>query len=215
MALQLYSLCERSIVSISAGKYWSAAVTAAGDVYMWDGKKGMDKPPVPTRLHGVKRATSISVGETHLLIVGSLYHPTYPASQGTKPQNLKSDIKEEMETLDEGFLLDDIVTDENLSSAQIDDPIHRPVPSLKSLCEKVAAESIVEPRNAIQLLEIADSLEADGLRKHCEVLYWHQTAVFMNDVLASDLVQVNIFSSDLNSGFQGNSFQYVLQLSVR
>jgi hypothetical protein len=46
----------------------------------------------------------------------------------------------------------------------------RIVPSLKSLCEKVAAECIVEPRNAIQLLEIADSLGAEDLKKYCEVM---------------------------------------------
>nr|KJB29265.1 hypothetical protein B456_005G091800 [Gossypium raimondii] len=51
---QLYSLCEKTIVSISAGKYWAATATAIGDVYMWDGKKSMDKPPFATRLHRVK-----------------------------------------------------------------------------------------------------------------------------------------------------------------
>ncbi|PPD95795.1 hypothetical protein GOBAR_DD07184 [Gossypium barbadense] len=51
---QLYSLCEKTIVSISAGKYWAATATAIGDVYMLDGKKSMDKPPVATRLHRVK-----------------------------------------------------------------------------------------------------------------------------------------------------------------
>ncbi|KAK9290069.1 hypothetical protein L1049_008233 [Liquidambar formosana] len=126
---QLYSLCGRNMVSISAGKYWTAAVTSTGDVYTWDGKNGKDKPPVATRLHGVKRATSVSVGETHLLIVGSLYHP---------------------------------------STIQNDDAGSRPVPSLKNLCEKVAAECLVEPRNVIQLLEIADSLGADDLKKYCE-----------------------------------------------
>lgn len=75
---QLYALCGRPIGSISAGKYWTAAVTTTGDVYMWDAKKGKDEPPVATRLHGVKRATSVSVGETHLLIISSLYHPLYP-----------------------------------------------------------------------------------------------------------------------------------------
>lgn len=54
------------MVSISAGKYWIASVTACGDVCMWDGKKRKDEPPLVTRLHGVKRATLVSVGETHL-----------------------------------------------------------------------------------------------------------------------------------------------------
>ncbi|TYH37546.1 hypothetical protein ES332_D12G048600v1 [Gossypium tomentosum] len=51
---QLYSLSEKTIISISAGKYWAATATAINDVYMWDGKKSMDKPPVATQLHRVK-----------------------------------------------------------------------------------------------------------------------------------------------------------------
>ncbi|KAL2329553.1 hypothetical protein Fmac_017134 [Flemingia macrophylla] len=53
--LELYSLCGRNMVSISAGKYWTPPVKATGDFYMWDGKKGKDKPFVATRWHGVKK----------------------------------------------------------------------------------------------------------------------------------------------------------------
>ncbi|TYI57036.1 hypothetical protein E1A91_D11G252000v1 [Gossypium mustelinum] len=56
---QLYSLCEKTIVSISACKYGAATATAIGDVYMWDGKKSMEKPPVATRLHRVKGKRSL------------------------------------------------------------------------------------------------------------------------------------------------------------
>ncbi|KAG5556292.1 hypothetical protein RHGRI_006787 [Rhododendron griersonianum] len=163
---QLFSLCGRNIVSISAGKYWTAAVTATGDVYMWDEKKGKDKPPIATRLHGVKRATS--VGETHLLIVGSLYHPVYPANVAKNPQKLKLNVREESEEFDEDFLFNDMESNNLLSTIQKDDFGQRPIPSLKGLCEKVAADFLVEPRNAMQLLEIADSLGAEDLRKHCE-----------------------------------------------
>ena len=156
-------------MSISAGKYWIAAITATGDVYMWDGKKGKDKLPVASRLHGVKRATSVSVGETHLLIVGSLYHPVYPPNVAENPQKLKLNVRDKPEEFDEDFMFNDLESINLLSTVQKDDCGHRPIPSLKSLCEKVAAECLVEPRNAIQLLEIADSLEANDLRKHCEV----------------------------------------------
>lgn len=135
---QLFSLCGRNIVSISAGKYWTAAVTATGDVYMWDEKKGKDKPPIATRLHGVKRATS--VGETHLLIVGSLYHPVYPANVAKNPQKLKRNVREESEEFDEDFLFNDMESNNLLSTIQKDDFGQRPIPSLKGLCEKVAAD---------------------------------------------------------------------------
>lgn len=173
---QLYSLCGNNVVSISAGKYWTAAVTAMGDVYMWDGKKGKDKPPAVTRLHGVKRATSVSVGETHLLIVGSLYHPTYPSTVDKSPPKRTLQVGDEIEELDEDFMFDDVQSNRMSFAVQKDDFGRKPVPSLKSLCEKVAAESLVEPRNAIQMLEIADSLGARNLRKHCEVL--SMTVVF-------------------------------------
>lgn len=135
---------------------------------MWDGKNGKDKPPILTRLHGLKRASSVSVGETHLLIIDSLYHPVYPPNMAKGPQKQKSNVSEELEEFSEYLMTNDMescnqlpTTDEN-SGKMI-------IPSLKSLCEKVAAENLVEPRNAIQVLEIADSLEADGLRKYCEV----------------------------------------------
>lgn len=162
-------LSGRNIVSISSGKYWTAAVTATGDVYMWDGKKGKDKPPIATQLHGVKRATSVSVGETHLLIVGSLYHPVYTPNVVKSPHKLELNVRDESEEFDEDFIFDDMESNNLSSTIQKDDSGRRPIPSLKSLCEKVAAECMVEPRNAMQLLEIADSLGANDLRKHCEV----------------------------------------------
>ncbi|KAF5184248.1 E3 ubiquitin-protein ligase herc2 [Thalictrum thalictroides] len=165
---QLYSMCGRSLVSISAGKYWTAAASSTGDIYMWDGKKGQGEPPIATRLHGVKRATSVSVGETHLLIVCALYHPVYPPKLARSLEKLRVEIKDEFEELEEGFMFDDINDKKVLTTLQKEDDDKRPVPSLKSLCEQAAAESLVEPRNAIQLLEIADSMGADELRKHCE-----------------------------------------------
>ncbi|KAG8478870.1 hypothetical protein CXB51_028722 [Gossypium anomalum] len=164
---QLYSLCGKKMVSISAGKYWAAAATATGDVYMWDGKQSRDKPPIATRLHGVKRATSVSVGETHLLTIGSLYHPVYPPSMPKSDKAPKLKVNDEVEEFDEECMFDDLESS-NITSAHKNDSEQKPIPSLKSLCEKVAAECLVEPRNAIQLLEIADSLGADDLKKHCE-----------------------------------------------
>lgn len=135
---------------------------------MWDGKNGNDKPPIVTRLHGVKKGTSVSVGETHMLIVGSLYHPVYPPNVANNPQKLKLSIRDEAGEFDD-LMFDDVESNNLLTPIEKYDSEHKPIPSLKGLCEKVAAECLVEPRNAIQLLEIADSLEAHDLKKHCEV----------------------------------------------
>ncbi|XP_028766863.1 uncharacterized protein LOC114724637 [Neltuma alba] len=165
---QLYAISGRNMVSISAGKYWTAAVTTTGDVYMWDGKEGKEKPPVVTRLHGVKRATSVSVGETHLLIVASLYHPGYPLDVTKTSQELKLNHKDDVEEITEDILFQDLESDNMTYCIQKDNFGKRIVPSLKSLCEKVVAEYLVEHRNAIQFLEIADALGASDLKKYCE-----------------------------------------------
>ncbi|ERM93597.1 uncharacterized protein LOC18421552 [Amborella trichopoda] len=165
---QLYSMCGRSVVSISAGKFWTAAVTTSGDVYVWDGKKFKDEAPVPSRLHGVKRATSVAVGETHLLVTCALYSPDYipKPDEDAMPERLTGDVEE----LDEDFVFSE---DNSMGQKEVGmdkNGLLRSTPTLKCLCEKVAADFLLEPRNSIQLLEIADALEADSLRKHCEDL---------------------------------------------
>uniref|UniRef100_A0A1D1XD86 Inhibitor of Bruton tyrosine kinase n=1 Tax=Anthurium amnicola TaxID=1678845 RepID=A0A1D1XD86_9ARAE len=165
---QMYSLCGRSIVSISAGKYWTSAVTMTGDVYLWDGKKYKDETPIPTRLHGIKRAISVSVGETHLLIVCALYHPIYRSKSEVDSQKQKLEFGDETDELGEDFIFNGMQSEKEIRTIREDDFINKPIASLKSLCEKAAAEFLVEPRNAIQILEIADSLEANDLRAHCE-----------------------------------------------
>ncbi|KAL6575179.1 hypothetical protein OROMI_012464 [Orobanche minor] len=180
---QLFMLCGRGILGISSGKYWSAAVTVTGDIYTWDGRKEKDDPPNPTRLHGVKKATSVSLGETHLLFVSSLYHPGYLSSIAGSSQKLN--VRDELGELREGFMFDDVESEDVLFNMQKDDnptpaaSISRnffeknSIPSLKSLCEKMAADHLVEPRNVIQLLEIADTLGADNLKRHCEEIAIH------------------------------------------
>lgn len=165
----MHSLCRRNVFGISSGKYWTAAVTTTGDVYMWDGKKCKNVVPVLTRLPGIKHVTSACVGETHLLAVCSLYHPAYLPALESNHQSSILKANDDIDDLDEELLFGDIQPDFSEPVLQNKNEVCKPVPTLKSLCEKVAAEFLVEPRNAIQLLEIADSLEAEDLRKHCEV----------------------------------------------
>lgn len=122
-----------------------------------------------TRLHGVKRATLVSVGETHLLVISSLYHPPYSLETVYNHKDLQSNLTDE---LDEDFTFNDKGSDEVSLSIHKENVESKSVPSLKSRCEKVAAESLLEPRSTLQLLEVADSLGAHDLRKHCEVLMY-------------------------------------------
>ncbi|KAG2631819.1 hypothetical protein PVAP13_2NG048800 [Panicum virgatum] len=165
---QIFSMCGRNIVSISAGKYWTAVATSTGDVFMWDAKKRKDETPLFTRVHGVKRATSVCVGETHMLVLSSIYHPEYPPKPKIQVIKSMSEWNSGMEELDEDILFNDVQPDSGLSGSCSE--MSKGIPSLKSLCEKVAVEYLLEPKNAIQLLEVADSLEAKELKKHCEDL---------------------------------------------
>ncbi|KAM0848563.1 hypothetical protein ACQ4PT_054310 [Festuca glaucescens] len=163
---QIFSMCGRNVVSISAGKYWTALATSTGDVFMCDAKKRKEETPMFTRVNGVKRASSVCVGETHMLVLSSIYHPEYPPKP--KIQDKKSSIEWSgmMEELDEDILFNDVQPETDPAGNNC--AMNKGIPSLKSLCEKVAIQYIMEPKNAIQLLEVADSLEAKELKKHCE-----------------------------------------------
>lgn len=101
------------------------------------------------------------------MIVSSLYHPLRPCINN--PQRVIQKARSELDELNEGFAFDDLESSEGLPALEKDIENHN-VPSLKDLCEKTAIEYIADPRNSIQLLEIADSLGADNLKKHCEVI---------------------------------------------
>ena len=163
---QIFSMCGRNVVSISAGKYWTALATSTGDVFMCDAKKRKDETPVFTRVNGVKRASSVCVGETHMLVLSSIYHPEYPPKPKIQSKKPSSEWSGVMEELDEDILFTDVQPETDLSVTNSE--MSKGIPSLKSLCEKVAIQHIMEPKNAIQLLEVADSLEAKELKKHCE-----------------------------------------------
>lgn len=110
----------------------------------------------------------MSVGETHLLIVSSLYYPLRHCINN--PQKATQKARNDLDELNEGFSFDDLESSEGLPTMEKEDMISHNIPSLKDLCEKAAIQHMVDPRNAIQLLEIADSLGADNLKKHCEVI---------------------------------------------
>ncbi|XP_006657475.1 uncharacterized protein LOC102715316 isoform X2 [Oryza brachyantha] len=163
---QMFSMCGTNVVNISAGKYWTALATSGGDVFMCDAKKLKDEIPMFTRVHGVKRATSVCVGETHMLVLSSIYHPEYPPKPKIQGKKAILEWNGGMEELDEDVMFNDVQSDSGISVGN--SVIRKGAPSLKSLCEKVAIEHIMEPKNAIQLLEVAESLEAKELKKHCE-----------------------------------------------
>lgn len=169
-------------VAVAAGKYRTAVATTTGNVYVWDGEGKADVRPSPVRVHGAKHITKLSVGETHSLAIASLYAPTY----STKPVNelpaVSKATGEGEESADEDA---DVEEGSETLGAVAPSRVDEGVPSLKDLCQKVVADSIVEPKNALQLLEFADSLGADHLKRYCEVKSSYFINLFNLSLLSS------------------------------
>lgn len=166
---QLYSMTSSNVVSVSAGKYWTAIATSTGDVYAWDGHKYKGDAPVLQRIHGIKHVTSVSVGETHFLAVSTNYIPKYTPKRFEEIHTATKEHCEEDEIEDDDATSNDCQNGSKGGECG-SDKLEKIVPSLKDLCQKVAAEFLVEPKNVVQLLDIADTLEAEDLRIHCEDL---------------------------------------------
>jgi hypothetical protein len=160
-------------VGVAAGKFRTAIVTSFGDIYAWDGEKMKTETPVPVHIQGIKHACNISVGENHSLAIASVYTPKFPPQLMTAQLYTSSDNSvKDLDDSDEVFDFDAAMAiDHSERNESCADLRMLPVepPSLKELCENVVCQQIVEPKNALQILEVADSLGASKLRKHCEV----------------------------------------------
>ncbi|KAG0555654.1 hypothetical protein KC19_12G185700 [Ceratodon purpureus] len=164
---QLSSMAGHQAVAVAAGKYRTAVATSTGNVYVWDGEGKADVRPSPVRVHGAKHITRLSVGETHSLAVASLYAPTYSTKPVTELPAVSKASGEGEESADEDA---DVEEESETLVAVAPSRVDEGIPSLKDLCQKVVADSIVEPKNVLQLLEFADSLGADHLKRYCEDL---------------------------------------------
>ncbi|KAG6548207.1 hypothetical protein Mapa_010258 [Marchantia paleacea] len=166
---QLSSMAAHQAVALSSGKYRTGVVTSTGDVYIWDGEDAKAETlPIPLRVHGIKHATHLSVGENHSVVGAAFVIPDYPVDICTTSftQPTRS-VEEDIDVDSEG---EDLENFSPRKAAIGFSSVSKSAPSLKNLCQKVIAQQVVEPKNALQLLEFADSLGADLLRRHCEEL---------------------------------------------
>lgn len=174
------SLAGHQALAVAAGKYRTAVVTASGNIYAWDGEKTKeDMLPVPFRVHGVKHAINISVGENHSLAVAAVYTPKLVSHSSTEIFS-PADREPEPEDVEEDLEFDEMGIAFSTKSKSCSEVMRLPrePPSLKELCENVISQQVVEPKNALQLLEVADSLGAGKLRKHCEVNIIYVNALY-------------------------------------
>ncbi|KAK1297300.1 Ultraviolet-B receptor UVR8 [Acorus calamus] len=176
------SLKGKVFREVSAAKYHTIVVGADGEVYTWGHRLVTPKRVViarnikkngsaPLKFHRLEKLHVISVAagtihSTALTEDGILFY--WVSSDPDLKCQQKCEVGDDLDELDEELMFNDVQIVTRTTTAQIDGSGDKCVPSLKSLCEKVAAETLVEPRNAIQLLELADTLEANDLKMHCE-----------------------------------------------
>lgn len=170
-------MATSNVVSVSSGKHWTTIVTSTGDVYAWDGKEDKEGFPIPQHVHGIKRAISASVGENHFLAVSAVYIPKYPPKCIRDIQMPRKEQCEETDDIEDDNSINDYQNDIRNNGSE-DEIREKCVPSLKDLCQKVAAEFLVEPRTSLQLLDVADTLGAEELRMHCEVTMLFPVSIF-------------------------------------
>jgi hypothetical protein len=162
-AVQLKALAAHHAVSVSAGKHRTAVITSLGTVFAWDGAR--DQKPDPLRIPNLKQTTHIAVGESHSVAVATVWIPPFPL-QTTQPQ--------EVSARDSDFAGDEN-SDEELEVGMLGKVVvaagRAPGQgSLKSLCQREIAHSIVEAKNVLQMVELADALEADELKAFSQAM---------------------------------------------
>eukprot|EP00252_Welwitschia_mirabilis_P019140 TRINITY_DN4353_c0_g1_i1.p1 TRINITY_DN4353_c0_g1~~TRINITY_DN4353_c0_g1_i1.p1 ORF type:complete len:1124 (+),score=296.88 TRINITY_DN4353_c0_g1_i1:577-3948(+) len=168
---QLYCPTDSTAVAISSGKVCTSFVTSTGDVYAWDGKKNSDNSPIIQRIHGIKHAISVSVGYKHFLAVSAIYSPQYTSKYVIDAKTEKEEKDDLVHSSEEDDMIDTVQKEPEGSNCVNKFP--KALPSLKDLCQKVAAESLLNAKNAIHLLDVADMLEAEDLQRHCEDFVLH------------------------------------------
>ena len=152
---------------------------------------------VPERVEGLKRVTLGAVGEKHTLALQSWMAPRF--LKNIEPLGQKSSAEVGSAAEGDNSSQDDSQDDscDGLWEAAADQfagskaPVQPRssasdagaaptllkqvvIPSLQELCQQVVAETVVAPRNSLQILGYADSVHAISLRTHClKVAVWN------------------------------------------
>ncbi|KAL0346927.1 UNVERIFIED_CONTAM: Inhibitor of Bruton tyrosine kinase [Sesamum calycinum] len=187
-----------NVTSIAAGMTHSIALTDDGALFYW---ASSDPDLRCHQLYSLCGRSRNLLGSRLLQLLQLAI--LYVGCIAENSQNLKA--QDELDELREGFMFDDVESEDvpNMQNDEIGNPSLpgvrsfsgiRSVPSLKSLCEKTAAEHLVEPRNVIQLLEIADALGADDLKKHCQCIVFSSNSLIRRPYyLKETLIDVLFF----------------------
>jgi hypothetical protein len=180
--VQLKALAAHHAVSVSAGKHRTAVITSLGTVFAWDGAR--DQKPDPLRIPNLKQTTHIAVGESHSVAVATVWIPPFPL-QNTQPQEVSARDS-------------DFAGDEN-SDEELEGGLGKVVVaagrvpwqgSLKSLCQREIAHSIVEAKNVLQMVELADALEADELKAFSQAMVLRNLDYILMVTPAAILAQI-------------------------
>nr|CAB3452005.1 unnamed protein product [Digitaria exilis] len=154
------SSLKQRIIAVAAANKHSAAVADTGEVFTWGcNKEGQ-----------LGYGTSNSASNCIPRMVEYLKGKVFRGVSAAKYHTIVLGVDGEVFTWGHRLVTPRRVVIARCLKKGSNGEMSKTIPSLKSLCEKVAVEYLLEPKNAIQLLEVADSLEAKELKKHCEDL---------------------------------------------
>lgn len=187
-------LSGKKAISIAAGKSLLAATTSDGRVYTWenDGQ--------PEVVHGMKNASLVAVGERHVLGLQkwNAGHVMTSRDSGSDSVSLGSESGMTMMS-SQVSLCSDLDFDDNsfqclapikprkgtrsgLKSATVLQQRHdSALQSLQRICEKSVARHVLDPRTAVGLFRVADTIGAQFLKDCCRHVLVHNLALVIHE----------------------------------
>ncbi|PHU30013.1 hypothetical protein BC332_02106 [Capsicum chinense] len=177
----------KAFVGVAAAKYHTIVLGSDGKVFTWGHRLVTPKRVVigrilkkmgsiPLKFHCKKslHVVAIAVGATHSMALtedGTLFY-WVSSDPDLRCQHILAACLCSCISAGKYWTAAVTVTEEVLLVSEKDNVKNKTAQPLKSLYETATAEHLLEPRNAIQLLEISNSLGAEDLRKHCECRAW-------------------------------------------
>ena len=183
-------LSGKAVTCISAGKAVTSAVTKDGRVYSWTVTSCEDLPK-PELIPGMRNASSVAVGERHIVALQKWIPASVALSPGlsetgsesalTHPSTYVS-VASEVDLGDESNAFKCLSLVKNRKEAK---SVAGDTPSLQLLCERAVARHHLNPRTVLQFLCYADATGSSFLKSCSLHLAVHNLALVLHETHAS------------------------------
>ena len=187
---------DRRAVDVSCGATSSVVVAHTGEAYTWDANEfefdaqtRLSPAPAPfsssptvagnrrigalRRVPGLRGIASAYAGETHFFAIQRISLPKFSLGR-LDPRSRQAPVESDFDRLirDIGSVtVSPFVDDEEEGPSEEDetDEVDAPMgafPSLKTLAEHAVANAFIEPRNVLDVAQLADQVGSDGLKRY-------------------------------------------------